>query len=192
MTGCPALSPKEIRLALTNLKGRYALRDQALLILGIRTGLRISELLALKVGQIWDGKAIIARIYVNRQDTKGKYAGTSIVLHPEAVNAVSKWIKAGGLTENLQGYLFPSQKRRDRCLGRKSAWEILHAAFLQAGVIGMAGTHCMRKTFANNVHKALGNDLFRTSRALRHASPLTTLRYLSCNQEEIDRAILAK
>ena len=59
------------------------------------------------------------------------------------------------------------------------------------GVMGMAGTHCLRKTFANNVHKALGGDLFRTSKAMRHSSPLTTLRYLSFKQEEIDRAILA-
>jgi len=34
------------------------------------------------------------------------------------------------------------------------------ASRLQAArVTGMAGTHCMRKTFANNVHKALGGDL---------------------------------
>ena len=55
----------------------------------------------------------------------------------------------------------------------------------------MAGTHCLRKTFANNVHKALGGDLFRTSKAMRHSSPLSTLRYLSFKQEEIDRAILS-
>ena len=104
MTGCPALSSKEVRLALANMNGRYALRDRALFTLGIHTGLRISELLALKVGQIWDGQAILARLYVNRQDIKGKYSGTSIVLHPEAAKAVSRWIEAGGLTENLHGF----------------------------------------------------------------------------------------
>ncbi len=191
MIGCPALSPKELKLALAHLKGRYALRDRALVTLGVRTGLRISELLALKVGQVWDGKATVARFYVARQATKGKHAGASIVLHPNAARAVTRWIKAGGLTANPEGYLFPSQKHSGRRLGRKSAWEILHPAFLRAGVMGMAGTHCMRKTFVNNVHKALGGDLFRTSKAMRHASPLTTLRYLSFKQEDIDRAILS-
>jgi integrase len=49
MTGCPALSPKELKLALANLRGRHALRNRALVILGVRTGLRISELLVLKI-----------------------------------------------------------------------------------------------------------------------------------------------
>lgn len=49
----------------------------------------------------------------------------------------------------------------------------------------------MRKTFAKNVYKALKGDLFRTSKVLRHTSVLTTLRYLSFEQNEIDRAILA-
>jgi integrase len=193
MIGCPALSPKELKLALANLKGRFALRDRALVTLGVRTGLRISELLALKVGQVWDGKRTVARFYVARQNTKGKHAGASIVLHPEAAKAVTRWVQAGRLAANPHGYLFPSQKGPGRRLGRKSAWEILHPAFLRAGVMGMgmAGTHCLRKTFANNVHKALGGDLFRTSKAMRHSSPLTTLRYLSFKQEEIDRAILS-
>jgi integrase len=54
----------------------------------------------------------------------------------------------------------------------------------------MTGTHCMRKTFAANVYRALQGDLFGLSRALRHSSPLTTLAYLSFNQEKVDRAIL--
>ena len=57
--------------------------------------------------------------------------------------------------------------------------------------MGMAGTHCLRKTFANNVHKALGGDLFRMSKAIRHSSPSKTLRYLSLKQEYIDRAIFS-
>ena len=104
---------------------------------------------------------------------------------------MTRWIKTGGLAANPQGYLFHSQKNAGRWLGRKSAWAVLHHAFQQAGVTGMAGTHCLRKTFANNVPKALGGDLFRTSKAMRHSSPLTTLRYLSFKQEEIDRAILS-
>jgi integrase len=114
MIGCPALSNRELKLALANLKGRYAFRDRALVILGVRTGLRISELLALKVGQVWNGKTTVARFYVARRATKGKHAGASIVLHPDAAKAVGRWIKAGGLAANSHGYLFPSQKNSTR------------------------------------------------------------------------------
>jgi len=175
MIGCPALTPNELKLALASLNGRYVLRDRALVILGVRSGLRISELLALKVGQVWDGKKVMARFYINREATKGKHAGASIIMHSEAAQSLTRWIESSGLGDCPNGYLFPSQ-RQGRRLGRKSAWKVLHRAFQEAGVSGMAGTHCMRKTFANNVHKALGGDLFRTAKAMRHSSPMTTLR----------------
>lgn len=54
----------------------------------------------------------------------------------------------------------------------------------------MTGTHCLRKTFARNVHAALGGDLFALSKAMRHSSPMTTLAYLSFDQNRIDQAIL--
>jgi site-specific recombinase XerD len=111
-------------------------------------------------------------------------------MHPEAAQALTHWIESAALIDGPTDYLFPSQ-RQGRPLGRKAAWKVLHRAFKAAGVTGMAGTHCMRKTFANNVHKALGGDLFRTANAMRHSSLMTTLRYLSFKQEEIDRAILS-
>jgi hypothetical protein len=40
MICCPALSPKELKLALKNLTGRHALRNRTFVILGVRTGLR--------------------------------------------------------------------------------------------------------------------------------------------------------
>jgi site-specific recombinase XerD len=116
--------------------------------------------------------------------------GASIIIYPGAAEALTGWIESGRLINGPTSYLFPSQRREGR-LGRKAAWKVLHRAFKAAGVSGIAGTHCMRKTFANNVHKALGGDLFRTAKAMRHSSPMTTLRYLSFKQEEIDRAILS-
>jgi integrase len=50
--GCPALSPKQLQFTLKNLTGRHALRNRTLVILSVRSGLRISELLAFKVGQV--------------------------------------------------------------------------------------------------------------------------------------------
>jgi integrase len=70
MIGCPALTKKELNLALKNLRGRWRWRNRALLILGVRTGLRISELLSLRVGQVHDGEKILPRLYLNRQDSE--------------------------------------------------------------------------------------------------------------------------
>src|SRR5450755_1174790 len=118
MIGCPALSSKELNLALASLKGRYALRDRALLILGVRSGLRISELLALKVGQVWDGQKVAVRFYITRDATKGKHAGASIIMHPDAAEALTGWIESCDSIDRPNGYLFPSQRKGGR-LGRK-------------------------------------------------------------------------
>ncbi len=189
MKGCSPLTPSQLRTALSQLKGRHRWRNRALLTLGVRTGLRVSELLSLRIGQVYDGAAIGPRVYLERQDSKGRRAGSSIVIHPKAAAALTKWIHSRGAV-GADDWLFPSQRCPGRPLGRRAAWLILHQAFLAAGVSGMAGTHGMRKTFCANVHKALNGDLFRLAKAMRHSSPLTTLAYLSFRQEEIDRAIL--
>jgi integrase len=130
-----------------------------------------------------------ARVYIIRRNTKGKRQGHSLILHPRAAAAVVKWLSVRRSFKQ-DDWLFQSQQGSHSPLGRRSAWEILHRALLQAGVTGMAGTHVLRKTYCQNVHRALNGDLFRLAVAMRHTSPLTTLAYLSFRQEEIDRAIL--
>lgn len=187
--GCPALTPIQLRKSLNLLKGRYRWRDRAMVILGVRTGLRISELLSLRICDTFSGGNPRDRIYLKRRNTKGRHQGASLILHPQAAKAIGKWLS---VRKNVgpEAWLFPSQVRPDHPLGRKSAWAILHRAFIGAGVEGMAGSHCLRKTAAARFYRALNGDIFRLSIALRHSSPLTTMAYLSFRQEEIDRAIL--
>ena len=67
MKGCPALTKPQINLALRHLKGRWRWRNRALLTLGIRTGLRISELLSLELGQVYQGGQVLPRLYLHRK-----------------------------------------------------------------------------------------------------------------------------
>ena len=190
MRGCPALTKPEINLALRHLRGRYRWRNRALLVLGIRTGLRISELLSLELRQVYQGGQVMPRLYLHRKDSKGRRSGSSIVIHPRAAVALMKWIESPlGPTQPEQP-LFPSQRHPGRAMRRHTGWQILHRAFVAAGVSGMCGSHAMRKTYCANVRVALGGDIFRLSQAMRHTSVFTTLSYLSYRQEEIDRAIL--
>jgi len=101
--GCPTLSPNELKFALSKLNGRHALRNLALVTLGVQSDLRISELLSLKVGQVWDSKKTVSRFYVSRQATKGKHAGACIVLHPDAARALTRWLHQ--LTSNQPAWV---------------------------------------------------------------------------------------
>jgi integrase len=92
MIGCPPLSSKQLRNTLQNLRGRYRWRNRCLVVLGTTTGLRVSELLALKIEDVWTGTAPRPRIYVARRHTKGKRQGDSIVMHSRAAAAITKWL----------------------------------------------------------------------------------------------------
>ena len=161
MRGCPALTPVQYKLALRHLRGRHRWRNRALLVLMVRTGLRISEALSLRVRQVADNRGVLPRLYLDRKDTKGKRTGASIVIHPEAAAALAKWIKARG-ADRGDDWLFPSQVRPNQHVVRHTGWQILHDAFIAAGVTGMAGSHAARKTFSANVYRALKGDLFQT------------------------------
>ncbi len=57
MKGCRSLTDEEIEKVRAAFDGPFQLRDRAIFVLGIRNGLRISEILSVKIGQIFqDGK----------------------------------------------------------------------------------------------------------------------------------------
>lgn len=58
MKGCRALTADEVVRVSQAFHGTYAERDRALFILGIKTGFRISELLSLGVGDVWQAWAL--------------------------------------------------------------------------------------------------------------------------------------
>ena len=189
MRGCKSLNDSEIQNALSCFSGKFATRARALAVLGIRTGLRISELLSLTVGDVLAGGDVVDRVYIERRNVKGKREGRSIALHPEARDALRAWILAMGSVP-LESPLFPSQKKGGP-LGRIAAWKVLRRTFRRAGINGKVGTHTMRKTFARRIYNALGHDLIRTGMALGHKSISSTIAYLSFAEEDIDAAVLA-
>ena len=193
MRGCRPFTEHEVVRVIRGFGGRFAKRDRTLFLLGLKTGLRCRELLGLRVGDVWNGK-VLNRIHVRRSATKGKRAGFSLPLHPVARSAVTDFIEAQSLVAKPNLPLFPSAKRKDGevcSLDRSSAWRILKRAYRAAGVHGNTGCHSMRKTFCQNIYRALGNDLIATQAAMHHASITSTIRYLSFDNARVEAAILA-
>jgi integrase len=71
-------------------------RDKTLFILavGLKTGLRISELLSLKVGDVYQYGRLADVVYVERKHMKQKLEGRAIPLHQDAKVALSVWVLA--------------------------------------------------------------------------------------------------
>jgi site-specific recombinase XerD len=193
MRGCRPLLDGEIAQVLEELaKTRHPLRNQALFHLGLRTGFRISELLSLKVSDVFQNGHYTDRVSVERKNMKKKIAGRTVMLHPEAGKAIQAWVSelvATGRGAPSQ-FLFESLKGRNKPLNRRSAWEMLCHAYAKCGLTGKLGTHGMRKTFARKVYDKLGHDLIRTQKAMGHKSVDSTVSYLSFAETEIDDAIL--
>jgi len=193
MRGCRPLTEHEIVKVTHAFRGRHAKRDRAFFLLGLKTGLRCRELLGLRLGDVWNGN-VLDRIYIRRGITKGKRTGFSIPLHPVAAKTLCCFIESRSWGSALSTPLFPSGKTRAgivRALDRSSAWRILKLAYRNAGLSGNTGCHSMRKTFCQNVYRALDNDLIATQAAMHHASITSTIRYLTFDGERVDAAILA-
>ena len=191
MRGCRPLTNPEIRLLLDRLAAPSWRRERTLIVLGIRTGLRLTSMLCLRVGDIAIAGEVQNRLRVRRGTTKGRRAGFDMPLHPQAATALQEYLDSLP-DRSPNAFLFPGRKPGTR-LNRVQGWRAIKAAFESAGLIGAPGelgTHTLRKTFARLIYSALSHDLVRTSYAMRHASVSTTVQYLSFREEEVDAAIL--
>ena len=191
MRGTRPLESNEIEEILKAIKGPTAVRQRAIFVTGLKTGLRISCILSLQVDDIWDGKAMRGRIRIRRSTTKGKRSGYDMSLHPEAAAALHAQIKT--LQDTRPGaFVFPRQDGKAP-LHRVQAWKSFKRVLAKAGLEGARGElgwHATRKTYARKVYEALGHDLVRTAYALRHSCVSKTIRYLSFNEADVDQIIL--
>lgn len=163
------------------LRGK-SIRDYSLFVLGINSGLRISDLLDLKIVDITNpaGK-INDRLEILEQKT-GKTK--EFPLSTTAKKALQEYIS----TNNPTGWLFPSRKG-DNPIDRRHAWRIISEAAHAVGIPGRIGTHTLRKTFGYWAFKN-GADITRIQKLLNHSSPAITLAYIGITKEELDAVYL--
>jgi integrase len=192
MKGADPLTERQFRAMLRTMRGPGRARDRALLVLGCRTGFRVSPLLALTIGDVARGRRIVDRLYVPRRLRKGKLAGRSVPLSRQAkevVRELLRVLRARGAAEPSDP-LFASRRDPLKAIDRTQAWRVLRASAAAAGVTARVGTHSMRKTFAARLQERWGNDLMRLQEALGHARIDSTARYLGINRAEIEKAII--
>ena len=193
MRGTRPLTDQEIEQVSASFTGRFALRDRALFLLGLKSGFRISELLSLQMRDIAPNGRLVDRVTVQRRHMKKKTEGRTVLLHPIAKAALGAWIDDAGEKLSLRpdSLVFQSRKGGNRAITRIQFYRFLAKAFGANGITGKLGTHCMRKSFANKIYDMLGGDLAKTQQALGHRNINSTVQYLSFREEEIDEAILA-
>lgn len=159
-------------------------RDYVLFLFGIYTGLRVSDIIPIKVKQIMRDKIEI------REKKTGKLRHFPI--NPELRKVLNHYIENKQLKEH--DFLFPSRnKRKDNgvkiChISRIQVYKILKEAGEHIGLKNI-GTHSMRKTFGYHFYKQNSNITI-LQQIFNHSTPEITLGYIGYTQEELDQSIL--
>ncbi|MBU1986909.1 MAG: tyrosine-type recombinase/integrase [Proteobacteria bacterium] len=177
----PSILHKKIRLRLPDVLPRAIpvedieailsiidnVRDRALIQLLLRTGMRIGELLNVKVADIiLPEKKIL--IYLGEKNFRGRVA----YFNDDAGRALQEWLKIRNCQKE---YLFYSPSREN--LSYAAARKIMNKRLEQAGVSNKGySLHSLRHTFATDMLNA-GLHLEVLQQLLGHQSIDITLRY---------------
>ena len=150
-------------------------RNYIMLITGTYTGLRISDVLKLKVSDVKDKKFI----YIREKKT-GKQ--NIIELNPLLIKAYKSYCDDKFQDE----YLIKSRNGINRPLTRVQAYNILKQVGEEFGVENL-GTHTMRKTFGYHYYRKT-KDVATLMKMFNHSDPSITLKYIGIIQDEMNRA----
>ena len=163
-------------------RGPYGKRNLLLFVLGINSALRISDLLAMKLGDVVTEKKKV-RDFISVREIKTKKT-KRFRLNGNAAKAIKSYVDSLD-NFNMDEHLFLSRKGDNKAISRVQAWEILNNAAREVGLREHIGTHTLRKTFGYHAHKA-GESIEKLQIILNHRSPRETRIYLGITQDEID------
>ncbi|MHB8125764.1 MAG: site-specific integrase [Desulfitobacteriaceae bacterium] len=142
------------------------IRDYCLFILGINSGLRISDLLTLQVADVFVNGKIKDRIVIREKKTNKLKDFPLGETSKKALKEYLDTLKPGQS-------LFPSRKG-NKPITRQQAYRILNDAARSIGIKDQIGTHSLRKTFGYHAFQA-GVDITRIQKLLNHSLELSNL-----------------
>lgn len=150
-------------------------RDSFMFSLGINVGIRISDLLQLRVKDIRGKNHLVI--------TEGKTKKQKRFL----INSKLKEL-IYNYTEGMdpEEWLFPSRTGSNP-ISRIQAYRILNKAGHELGLEDI-GTHTLRKTFGYWFYKNT-KDVAMLQEIFNHSAPSITLKYIGINQDTMDDAL---
>jgi len=178
-----ALEDTEIKAVFDHVAGTHARRNEMLLIVGIGMALRASELVGLKVGDVFDGKKVKSYVTIRGETAKfGKEREIKVwdIVQDEVADFI-EWKAEQGECLTPKAPLFVS--REGGHLTRQGLFEVVKKIFNVAGVD--QSCHALRKTGATIFYLASACDLIATQQFLGHASPDTTRRYIGIPSQQV-------
>ena len=192
MKGTRPLDNNEIRLVSACFSGTYEVRNRGLFLLGVSTGGRISELLSLRIADVYQNGKPVKDLLFDRSIVKGGEISRAVPVNTDGMRAIEdlvRWHREQYRTLPKSRPLFPSRNGNGKQrMTRRAAHNVLKNAFEAAGLNGHLATHSLRKSFAQRLYEQTG-DIFAVQEMLRHKSVATTQKYLGVNYSSVREAL---
>ena len=192
MKGVRPLTNEEIQRVVNCFDGAFAVRNKCLFFIGVSTGGRISELLSLKIGDVYQNNQPVDDLHFDKSIVKGKETSRTVPINSvgrDAIEELITWqLEKYGEPLDKQCPLFPSRNRQGtKAMTRQTAHTILKQAFQKAGLNGKLATHTLRKSYAQRLYEET-NDIYSVQKMLGHKDVKTTQRYLDINYRKVREA----
>ena len=162
---------------------QQSLRDFCLFVVGINSGLRISDLLKLRICDVIENGKLKDRITLREKKTN-KFKDSP--LSEKTKQALKEYLKTRDYSDNEP--LFISRKNKGFLL-RQQAYKIINGVAKSVGIREKIGTHTLRKTFGYHAYNN-GYDITLIQKLFNHSAPNITLRYIGITREELDDVYL--
>lgn len=165
-------------------------RNYLLIIIGLNTALRVSDIIQLKWQDVYDFQAGSCKEHIALVERKTGKA--SVICLNNSVKPVIEEYRqslqaSGGV--RAEEYLFGSYGRGDAHISRVQVFRIIRQAAQACGIEGVISCHSLRKTFGYHAWKQ-GVQPVMLMNIYNHSSFQITQRYLGIEQDDRDKIFL--
>lgn len=177
----PIRSENQIKQIKGNLYRQKNPRDYLIFVFGINSGLRIGDILSLKLTDVKDHRGNLKDYLDIKEQKTGKTR--KVFFNKQIKEALAFYIKKTGIF-NLDQYLFTNEKSKEnKPITRVRAYQLINKWCKDVGLDCKVGGHTLRKTFGYHM-RMQGVSIERISNLLNHRNIKVTFRYIGIDDDE--------